>query len=88
MAQNERKRLGEIGDAPKFLAEKVKVWAAKYPADRRIPEALYIAAKANGWTKYGCGNNEELRDELSQYLKKHYPGSEWTTKVANDESNK
>jgi len=86
-AQGERKRLRDIGDAPKFLAEKVMIWAKRYPADRRIPEALYIMIESNGWTKYGCGNNEELRDEMAAYLKKHYPNSEWTSKLKADETN-
>ena len=87
-AQTERKRLADSGDAPKFLAGKVMEWAKKYPADRRVPEALYIVIAANGWTKYGCGNNEETRDQFSAYLKKQYPGSEWTTKLVKDESEK
>ena len=29
-------------------------------------------------TKYGCGNNEELKDDMTKYLKLHYPSSEWT----------
>ena len=87
-AQTERKRLADSGDAPKFLGGKVMDWAKKYPADRRVPEALYIVIMANGWTKYGCGNNEEIRDEFSAYLKKHYPGSEWTAKLIKDESEK
>ncbi|MEO6051768.1 MAG: hypothetical protein ABIP78_10615, partial [Pyrinomonadaceae bacterium] len=84
-AQTERKRLKDIGDAPKFLAARVMDWAKRYPADRRVPEALYIMIQANGWTKYGCGNNEELRDEMAAYLKKHYPNSEWNAKLAADE---
>ncbi|MEO6655569.1 MAG: hypothetical protein ABIO36_05760 [Pyrinomonadaceae bacterium] len=87
-AQTERKRLKVIGDAPKFLAAKVMDWAKHYPADRRVPEALYIMIQANGWTKYGCGNNEELRDEMAAYLKKHYPNSEWTSKLTAEESEK
>ncbi len=87
-AQAERKRLKEIGDAPKFLAEKVMDWAKRYPADRRVPEAIYIMIEANGWTKYGCGNNEELRQEMVAYLTKHYPNSEWTAKLSEDESGK
>jgi hypothetical protein len=87
-AQNERKRLKDIGDAPKFLAEKVLAWAKRYPTDRRVPEALYIMIGANGWTKYGCGNNEELRDEMAAYLKKHYPNSEWTVKLVAEETDK
>ncbi|HTH50347.1 MAG TPA: hypothetical protein VL501_00340, partial [Pyrinomonadaceae bacterium] len=87
-AQAERKKLSDIGDAPKFLAEKVQAWAKRSPADRRVPEALYIVIQANGWTKYGCGNNEELRDEMSRYLRSHYPGSEWVRKLDEDESGK
>ncbi len=85
-AQAERAKLKEIGDAPKFLADKVMAWAKRAPADRRIPEALYIVINANGWTKYGCGNNEELKDEMTKYLKLHYPNSEWTTKLKQEES--
>jgi len=44
--------------------------------------------EANGWTKYGCGNNEELRDDMAKYLKKNYPNSEWTAKLIADESDK
>ncbi len=86
-AQSERKRLRDIGDAPKFLAEKVLDWARKYPADRRVPEALYIVIEATGWTKYGCGNNEELRDQMANHLKKRYPNSEWTSKLISEETN-
>lgn len=85
-AQAERKKLKDIGDAPKYLADKVMAWAKAFPADRRVPEALYIVIVANGWTKYGCGNNSELHDEFAAYLKKHYPGSEWTAKLTADES--
>ena len=88
IAQAERKRLKTIGDAPKFLTEKVMTWAKRYPTDRRVPEALYIMIEANGWTKYGCGNNEELRDDMAKYLKKHYPNSEWTSKLIADETEK
>ena len=87
-AQAERKRLADSGDAPKYLAGKIMEWAKAFPADRRVPEALYIAITSNGWTKYGCGNNEEIRDEYSAYLKKHYPNSEWTIKLIRDESEK
>jgi hypothetical protein len=81
LAQTERKKLSEIGDAPKYLADKVMAWAKRSPLDRRVPEALYIVIEANGWTKYGCGNNEELRDEMSKYLRTRYPGSEWIKKL-------
>ena len=84
-AQNERKKLKEIGDAPKFMGEKVLEWAKLAPTDKRIPESLYQVYEANGWTKYGCGNNEELRNQAGAVLKKKYPQSEWTQKVLEEE---
>ena len=85
-AQAERKRLKDIGDAPKYLADKVMAWAKRAPLDKRVPEAIYIMINANGWTKYGCGNNEELKDDMTKYLKLHYPNSEWTRKLAEDDA--
>ncbi len=87
-AQTERKSLKEIGDAPKFLGERVMAWARKNPTDRRVPEALYIMIEANGWTKYGCGNNEDLRDEMAALLKRRFPGNPWTAKLISDETDK
>lgn len=86
IAQAERARLKDIGDAPKYLADKVMAWAKRAPLDKRVPEAIYIMINANGWTKYGCGNNEELKDELTKYLKLHYPNTEWTKKLDQDEN--
>ncbi len=80
-AQAERKKLKDIGDAPKFLAVKILEWARLAPADKRVPELLFIVWEANGWTKYGCGNNVELREEIGNILIKKYPQSEWTKKV-------
>ncbi|MBV9216432.1 MAG: hypothetical protein JO053_09660 [Acidobacteria bacterium] len=85
LAQNEHKRLKAIGDAPKFLGNKVLEWAKAFPTDKRVPEALYIVIKANGWTKYGCGNDEDLQKELETYLKKHYPSSPFIKKLAEDQ---
>lgn len=83
--KTEHAKLKAIGDAPKFLADKVMAWAKRSPLDRRIPESLYIVYEANGWTKYGCGSNTELHDEIGAYLKLHYPQSEWTKKMIADE---
>ena len=84
--QAERQRLKDTGDAPKYLAERVIEWAARNPADARVPEALYIMIEANGWTKYGCGNNEELRSDLIKRLRRSYPRSEWTAKLNQEET--
>ncbi|HVF47303.1 MAG TPA: hypothetical protein VNA17_07045, partial [Pyrinomonadaceae bacterium] len=84
-AQTERKRLKQAGDAPEFLAEKVLAWAKRSPNDRRVPEALYIMIGSNGWTKYGCGNNEKLQKQMTTVLKRQYPNSEWTAKLIAEE---
>ena len=84
-AQTERKKLSELGDAPKFLGEKVLEWSRLAPADKRVPELLFIVWEANGWTKYGCGNDEVLRKEIGDVLKRKYPQSEFTQKVLDEE---
>ena len=61
-------------------------WAKRSPLDKRIPEALYIVIEANGWTKYGCGNNEELKDSMFKYLKLRYPSSEFVKKIEEEEA--
>ena len=63
-------------------------WAKRFPTDRRVPEGLYIVISANGWTKYGCGNNEEIRDQYSSFLRKRYPDSEWVRKLEEDEKDR
>ncbi len=84
-AQAERKKLIQIGDAPKFMGEKTLEWARLAPTDKRVPELLYIVWEATGWTKYGCGNNDELRIQIGDVLKKKYPQSEFTQKVLDEE---
>lgn len=86
-AMLERKRLIAIGDAPNILGLKVLDWAKRSPTDKRVPEALYITYSANGWTKYGCGNNEELQAQIESLLRKNYPSSEWTRKIDQDNGN-
>jgi hypothetical protein len=85
-AQAERAKLKAMGDAPKFLGETVLEWQKLAPADKRVPEMLYITYKANGWTKYGCGNNEELREKISKVLKTRYPKSKWTAQMIEEET--
>ena len=84
----EQAKLKAIGDAPKYLGEKVLEWAKRSPLDRRIPESLYIAYEANGWTKYGCGSNDELHDGLGRLLKLRYPQSDWSRRVLDEEKEK
>ncbi len=85
IAQAERKRLKAAGDAPKFLGQKVLAWARRSPTDKRLPEVLYKMIVANGWTKYGCGNNEELRAQLTQILKARHGNTEWAAKLAEEQ---
>jgi hypothetical protein len=80
-AQAERAKLKQLGDAPKFFGEAVLEWQRLAPADKRVPEMLYITYQANGWTKYGCGNNEELRAKIGNVLRTRYPKSKWTAKL-------
>ncbi|MCC6826314.1 MAG: hypothetical protein IT172_11270 [Acidobacteria bacterium] len=77
----ERKKMLDLGNAPQMLAERVLAWAKAAPADKRVPEALYIAHQANGWTKYGCGSNEDLQNKIAAVMKKSYASSEWTRKL-------
>jgi len=83
-AAAERKRIIAFGNAPKYLADRVFDWAKRSPADRRVPEALFIVHQANGWTKYGCGNDEDLQTRIAALLKKNYPQSEWTAKLSEE----
>jgi hypothetical protein len=81
IAQIEMKRLKDIGDAPKYLAEKVLEWSRLFPRDKRVPESLFIVYEANDWDKYGCGGNRELRNEAANVLKTKYPRTEWAGKT-------
>lgn len=88
-ASAEFAKIKQADDAPKFLGRRVLEWAKRTPADKRVPEALYITARANEWSKYGCGNDEELKKELLNLLLRKYPNSEWAAKArANQEEGK
>ena len=80
-AQTERERIASLADAPTYLGKKILEWARRSPLDKRIPESLYIVYEANGWTKYGCGNNTELRERIGKVLLTRYPKSDWTNKI-------
>jgi hypothetical protein len=84
-AQGELKKLKAIGDAPKYFGEKVLEWARLAPNDKRVPESLFIVYEANGWDKYGCGNNTELHEQIGNLLKKRYPLSDEAKQIVNEE---
>ena len=85
-ANRERLKIKRLGDAPKYLGQQVLLWAKRSPNDKRVPEALYLMVRANGWNKYGCGNNEDLQQSLARVLKTRYPNSEWAKKLISEES--
>lgn len=80
--RSEKEKLSKIGEAPQYLAEKVLEWAKLAPNDKRVPESLFHVYKANGWTKYGCGNKVELQKKILHLLVRKYPQSEWTKKAS------
>lgn len=83
-AARERAALIAIGDGKGYLGKRVLEWAKASPTDERVPEALFIAAKANGQYKYGCSGWDYDRDtveELGKMLRENYPNSEWTLKL-------
>lgn len=84
-AQLEKQKIKTFGDAPEYLGKKTLEWAKRTPADKRVPEALNIMFYANGWVKYGCGGNEELRTQIENTLRKNYPQSDWTRKLDSEE---
>ncbi len=84
-AKQEYDRLVALGDAKSYLGKRVLAWAHESPEDPRIPEALFIAFKANEDYKYGCGgweHNDEIRNEAQAILRERYPTSGWTAKLS------
>ena len=85
-AARERAALISIGDGKSYLGKQVIEWARTSPTDERVPEALFIGARANGQYKYGCNSWEydhNTREELERILRENYPNSEWTLKLGN-----
>ena len=87
-AARERAALISIGDGKSYLGKQVIEWATTSPRDERIPEALFIAARANGQYKYGCNSWEfdhNTREKLERLLRENYPNSEWALKLGKPE---
>lgn len=80
-ASDEMAKLKEVGDAPKFLGEKVLGWQKLFPNDKRIPESLFIVYETNDWDKYGCGGVQELRKAAAETLKTKYANSSFAKDV-------
>lgn len=83
-ATRERAALIAIGDGKSYLGKRVLEWARTSPADERMPEALYIAARANSQYKYGCQSWEydhPTKEAAEKLLQEKYPRSPWTAKL-------
>jgi len=89
-AQHERTALIAIGDGKSYLGKQVLRWAGALPDDPLVPEALFIAVKANESYKYGCGgwnSDEETRQKAEALLRERYSRSSWTAKLGAPEDN-
>lgn len=78
----------EIDDAKSYLGKRALEWAKAAPDDARIPEALFIAAKANSQYKYGCSgweHDKKTKTEAETLLRTRYPNSPWTAKLRDEE---
>ena len=67
---------GRGGDGKSYLGQQVVDWAKSSPSDPRLPEALFIATKANETYKYGCDgwdHDEETRKTAEKLLRERYP---------------
>ena len=83
-ARRERRVLIDIGSAKSYLGKQVLEWAESSPDDQRLPEALFIAVKANDSYKYGCdgwSHDEETRNRAEKILYERYPLNSWTAKL-------
>ncbi len=88
-AQREHFALAETGEGKSYLGRQVIAWSKTSPNDARIPEALFIAARANERYKYGCNgwdSDEKSKNELESILRRRYPLNPWTTKLADPEN--
>lgn len=90
IARRERLALRALGDAKSYLGKQVLAWARTSPSDPRVPEALFIAVKANQSYKYGCSGwdfDEETQKAADTLLRRRYPRSPWTAKLDAPEDN-
>lgn len=79
-ARAELKRLAASDTAPNFLTQEVLTYAARRPADPRVPEALHLSVKT---TRYGCTNpaTGELSRRAFTLLHTRYKGNAWTART-------
>jgi hypothetical protein len=85
VARKERSKLIALGEGRSFLGRQVLEWAKRSPTDQRLPEALFIAIRANENYMYGCArgdSDEDTLKKLTEILNQQYPQSPWTAKLA------
>jgi len=83
-AYRERVALQALADVKSFLGKQVLEWARTSPLDPRLPEALFIAVKANSQYKYGCNGweyDENTKNAAEALLHRRYDHSPWTAKL-------
>ena len=89
-ARRERLALRALGDAKSYVGKQVLEWAKMSPSDPRVPEALFIAVKANQSYKYGCSGwefDEQTQKAADTLLRERYERSAWTAKLDPPEDN-
>ncbi len=87
-ARRERVALQALADGKSFLGKQVLEWARTAPLDPRIPEALFIAVKANEQYKYGCDSwayDEKTKHAAEAMLRRRYAQSAWAAKLHEDD---
>jgi hypothetical protein len=87
-ARREREAIAALPEGKSYLGKQVLLWARAAPDDPRLPEALFIATKANESYKYGCDSctsDEATRDAAKAMLLRRYPKSSWTAKLSEEE---
>ena len=75
----------DLADGKSYLGKQVLEWAESSPDDPRLPEALFIAVKANAEYKYGCdgwAHDKETQFSAETILRERYPLNSWTAKLA------
>jgi hypothetical protein len=89
-ARREYRALAEIDDAKSYLGRRVVAWAKASPDNPKIPEALFIAARATEAYKNGCASwehDEATQQAAEKLLKQRYPSSPWTAKLRESAEN-
>ena len=87
-ARREYRALVEIDDGKSYLGRQVIAWAKASPSDPKIPEALFIAARATQAYKNGCGgwnHDDATQQEAEKLLKQRYASSPWTARLRDAE---